>query len=381
MKKCLPVLFLFLLPLLLVLSVAGEETETPTDRLPEEYTDLLDALPDDFEIALPDGIATDDPATLEGAVREMSSFSYLLQATLSTLGLSLGPALSLLAAVAGILLLSSVARALAGTLAEGATGSAFSFVASLAILVALLTKGYSVLEGIGDYFRTLGAVTAAALPLEGVLYSMGGNLSAAVASSGSLSLYMTIMEETVGATVLPFCGICLSLSVMSSISPTLRLSTLSATLKKNYTTLLAFLMMLLLAMLASQTVLGNASDTLAMKSAKFAAGNLIPVVGGSVSELLRSVSAGVGYLRGNIGISAILLLLLLLLPTLIRLLLYRLVWQLAASLAELLGCDGEKKLLEEFTSLCGFLITAAAICSSVVLLSFVLLIRSGTAIG
>jgi stage III sporulation protein AE len=161
----------------------------------------------------------------------------------------------------------------------------------------------------------------------------------------------------------------------------LRLGTLIGTLKKNYTTLLTFLMMLLLAMLGAQTTLGARSDTLAMKSVKFAAGNMIPVVGGSVSELLRTVSSCVGYLRGGVGICGILILVLLLLPTLVELLLLRLTWQIGASLADLLGCDHEKRLLEEFSSLCGYLIAAVAICSAVPLLSFTLLLRCASAIG
>ena len=134
-------------------------------------------------------------------------------------------------------------------------------------------------------------------------------------------------------------------------------------------------------LLAAQTTLGASGDGLAMRSAKFAAGSLIPVVGGSVAELLRSVSAGVGYLRGTIGICAVLLLLLCVLPVLIELLLIRLTWQIAASVADLLGCDGEKKLLDEMASLSGYLITAVAICSSVVVLALSLLIHCAAAFG
>ena len=110
-------------------------------------------------------------------------------------------------------------------------------------------------------------------------------------------------------------------------------------------------------------------------------GNMIPVVGGSVAELLRTVSAGVGYLRSTLGICGILLLLLMLLPTLIELLLYRSMWQIAASAAELLNCDNEKKLLDEIASLNGYLIAAASICSSVLILGFVSLTRCVSAIG
>jgi len=145
--------------------------------------------------------------------------------------------------------------------------------------------------------------------------------------------------------------------------------------------MLSFFMMLLLAMLGSQTILGASKDTLAMRSAKFAAGSMIPVVGGSVAELLRSVSASVGYMRSAVGICGVLLLLLLMLPTLVELLLARATWQICSFFAEILGCDGEKRLLDEFASINGYLIAAVAICSSVLFLTFTLFTHCATALA
>ena len=140
-------------------------------------------------------------------------------------------------------------------------------------------------------------------------------------------------------------------------------------------------MMLLLAMLAAQNTLGTRADSLAMRSMRFAATNWIPVVGGSVAEMFRTISAGVGYLRGTVGICGVILLILLLFPTLIQLFLLRLCWQLSASAADLLGCDREKKLLDEFASILGYLIAAVSICSSVLMLAMILLAQSAAAIG
>ena len=83
-------------------------------------------------------------------------------------------------------------------------------------------------------------------------------------------------------------------------------------------------------------------------------------------------------------LSALLLAILLILslfPTLVTLLLHRLVWQLSASLADMLGCDSERRLLDEIASLTGYLIAAVSICSSVLLLSFTLLAHCASAIG
>lgn len=377
-------LFLFLVGCICCfsLTVKADEAEYATDgRLPDEYHAFLEKLPEGVTSLLPNGIFSSDAEEVGDAVAEIGDFSYLLSTTLSLVGLRLGDCARLLACVSGLLILSAICKVLQTSFRSSNTARAFSFCSSLVILLALFGQGYESICSVTDYFSTLRVVTASSIPLMGTLYAAGGNVSAAVASSTGLSLFLSVLEEIVTVSIVPFCGICLAFALVHALDSSVRVQTLVSTIKKNYTTLLAFLMMLLLAMLTAQTTLGAKSDTLAMKSVKFAAVNIIPVVGGSVSELLRTVSASVGYLRGSVGICGILLLILLLLPTLLELLLLRLTWQLSASLADVLGCDTEKRLLEEFASIHGYLIAAVAICSTVPLLAFTLLLHCASAIG
>ena len=353
--------------------------EIDTNRVPDEYQSLLESIPKSMRDLLPDELFSSRVEDVGNAAKQMGDFSYLLNVLLSLIGLELGSNVRLLASICGLLLLSAISNALQGTLKSTSVAKAFSLLSTLMITSALLSHGYQGIQAVTSYFSTLGSMTGALIPLMGVLYTLGGNVTTAVASSSSLAIYMTVQEHLIGKSIVPFCGIVLSIAMIRAIDPGLRVGTLSDTIKKNYTTFLAFLMMLLGAMLTMQTTLGAGSDTVMMRSAKFAAGNLIPIVGGSVSDLVRTVSAGVGYLRGSIGICAVILLILMLFPTLVKLFLIRLVWQITASFADLLGCESEKKLLDEMASLCNYLITAVAICSSVVLLSVSLLIHCGTA--
>lgn len=355
--------------------------ETFTETVPSEFSDFLNSFPDELKDLLPNEFFSEQTADLNTATSNMSSFSYLLNTVFDVIGIHLQDCLHLLASVLGLLLLSAEFSALKSSVKSETVGKAFSLASSLAILSAILTGGYASVQAATAYLQKLNAATAAGIPLLAILYSMGGNVTAAVASTGSLTVYLGLLETVVGRSIVPFCGICLAFGFLNASGLGIQLGSFLANFKKHYTTMLAFLMMLLLAMLTAQTALGSSADTLAMRSVKFATGNLIPVVGGSVAELLRTVSAGVGYLRTTLGICGILLLLLLLLPTLIELFLYRWVWQIAASTAELLNCGNEKKLLDEIASLNGYLITAVSICSSVLLLGFVLLTRCMSAIG
>ena len=381
-KICAILLFFALLAPLFSLKLSAQQTEEQiAESVPPEYADFLESIPSEILEHLPKELFSESSGDIEEATLQMSNFSFLIEALLTALGANLKTCVGTLAIVCGLLLLSSLCRAFRNNLQQEGIGRAFAFCSSLVILCTLLTQGIRGIKQVTTYFSTLNTLCAALLPLMGVLYAMGGNLSAAAASTTGLSIYMTLLEEIVGKSILPFCSLCMVLSLIGILNTGLKTGTLLATVKKNYTTILAFLMMLLLAMLSTQTILGARSDSLMMRSAKFAAGNMIPVVGGSISELLRTVSAGVGYLRGSLGICALLLLLFTLLPTLVELFLIRLTWQISASVAELLGCDDEKKLLDEFASLFGYVLAAVCICSSVLVLSLTLLIHCASAVG
>lgn len=381
MRRFVLAFFSLILLLSLLSPVAFAAEEGNDNSLPDAYQKLFEHLPPAILERLPDGALSNDAEEVGGAVGEMSSFSFLCKTVLSLAGLRLGDSLKLLASVVGILILSSVGRAFCTSFGKPEVARAFSFLMTLIVVVTIFATGFGTIEGTVSYFETLNAFTSASVPLMGGLYVMGGNAAAAVATSAGLSLFMTVLEEIVGKSIVPFCGICLALALIGACEGGPRLGGLLSGLKKKYTLMLSFFMMLLLAMLSSQTVLGASQDTLAMRSAKFAAGNMIPVVGGSVGELLRSVSASVGYMRTSVGICGVLLLLFLMLPTLVELLLARTTWQICSFFAELLGCDGEKRLLDEFASINGYLIAAVAICSSVLFLTFTLLTHCAVALA
>lgn len=373
--------FLSLLSLTVIPVSATEEIAEFGETLPDEYLTFLERLPDEICRFLPEDLFSEDPVKVSEALEEMSHISYLLEITLSLVGIHLSDCIALFLQLTGLLLLGAVFHSMRSAFLQDSISTACTFCIRLILLILLVGIGYQTLSEVTEYLNRLNRFTEALIPLTGALYAMGGNVSTAVASSAGLSVCMTLSGQAVGNTVIPFCGLCLAFCTVSALNPELRIHTLLNTIKRNYTLFLTFLMMLLLAMLSMQNTIASRADTLAMKSARFAVGNLIPVVGGSVSELLRSVGTGISYLRGTVGICAVLLLLLLLLPTLIRLLLFRLTWQLGASLADLLGCGSEKTFMEEFASLCGYLIAAVSICSSTVLLSVTLLIHCASAIG
>ena len=140
-------------------------------------------------------------------------------------------------------------------------------------------------------------------------------------------------------------------------------------------------MLLLCGVLGLQTTLAKGSDGLAMRTVRFAAGSFLPVVGGSVSEALRTVAGSVSFLRSVAGTAAILVLLFAFLPVFLSVLLNRIVFLLGGSLAKMLGCDGEERLLSELSSVYGYFLAVIASLFVTVTFSLTLFARCATAGG
>lgn len=133
--------------------------------------------------------------------------------------------------------------------------------------------------------------------------------------------------------------------------------------KKTYNFFVAALMTVLVFALGAQTTIAISADTAAARGAKLLSSTVIPVVGGAVGDTLRTVAGSVQYVKSVVGIGGILFVLAVTLPTLISLLLFRLVFLLTGSMAEALGCQRESRLLSELGNVYGCLVGAVAICS------------------
>lgn len=149
--------------------------------------------------------------------------------------------------------------------------------------------------------------------------------------------------------------------------------------KKIYSFLLGGIMTLLVASLSAQTALTAAADSTAAKAARLVSANIIPVVGGSVGETLRTVATGVRYLKSVVGVWGIVFIALLVLPVLLSLIFTRLAFLLSSGVADMLGCETEEKLLTEIGGI--YALMVAVVSMSAVMFIFALTIFSKTVVA
>lgn len=353
------VLFAFLL-----LLPAGAEEATGAAESVEEsgfgaIREFRESLPPEVTALLPDGFFEEDPETVASAVQNAADVPKILAYIRDFLGVSLRQALPLLAAVSGILVLSAVLRAVGATSGAG-TGRAFSFCSVTVLTLLLLRQSLSGVSRLRAWFEMLCTLAGSMLPMMGTLYALGGNVGAAAANHTVMSVFLSVAQMLCTRAVLPVAGICLLLAVCDALTGRAALKPLGNLIKRTFTLGVSFLMLLLSFLLGLQTTLAAGSDTLALRTVRFAAGSFLPVVGGSVSEAMKTVAGSISYLRTLAGSGGILVLFLFFLPTFLTVLTTRIVFLLCGALAELLEAKSEGRVLSELASVYGFFLAVIA---------------------
>ncbi len=346
-----------------------------------EYSDFLQGVPDEIAKALPEEIYSDSTDEQLYAVREMTSFGYVEEYISELLMGDIKGAVGMFFSICALLVLSSAVSAIRKSI--GGEGLAKSFdICALSLNIALiLSFQMSVIKAVSGFLSRLTLLTNGMIPLISLLYVSGGNVAEGSAGVGALSLFISFCENVCGKTLLPVVAICISFAVISAFSPQINMCGLANTVKKSYTFILGLLMSVMALIMNLQTVLSSKADSLSHRAAKYAVSSFIPVLGGAVGDSLRTVAAGVEYIRGMTGTLAIIIIILLLLPTVIKLLLAKTSINLCVFFAGLLGLDSEMRLLGEVSGVYGYMLAICSICSVFFIYALTLFVRCSAQMG
>ena len=376
-------IWLFIAVFSVSVNASTAENEDRSDKIAceEEYRQMLESLPDDIRELLPEKLYSGNVTDIVEGASEMTDFSYVLNSALELAGLELEASLKMLATLVGILVLAATLNAVKSAFSSQSVLDAFSLASSCAVFLTATTAQYGIISSVAEFFQRICIFANAMLPLMGALYAMGGNVGGAVVNHTSLLMFMNIVENLCAGSVMPISGICLSFAAAGAISPGVNIGGLSKSFKKAYTGALTFIMTLFGTVLAAQNTLAAKADTLAGKTVKFAVGNMIPIVGSALSGTIGTLGTSIEYIRSGVGIVGVMAIVMMFLPTLITLLVSKLVLSLVSGISDVLGCDREGKIISEMSAINGFLLAAAGICSVTLVFMLTLFVKTSAAVG
>lgn len=162
--------------------------------------------------------------------------------------------------------------------------------------------------------------------------------------------------------LLPLCRLLFGFLLCGSVGK-LQTESLAGSLKNLYAALLGAASAIIGAVLTFQNAIGTAADSAGLRAAKFAVGQMLPMVGSTVSGSLSALSASLRLTRATAGGGVVAVILLSVLPPMAELLLCRLILSFSSSVAELLGAESAKKLYTGFCGIFDLCLAALGICA------------------
>ena len=330
----------------------------------EGVSDMYGALPDGVRDSLPDRLENDISENGESAVASLGA-EYIASLAASALKAAFAYSVKPLAAVIGVLLFSALLNS-AGAAAAG--GEAVALSSAVSVTVTLFGAITPLFKLTSDTLSGIGLIMKGILPVMTGIYAMSGNITAASVNSTWLMLLLTFLETLTESLLMPLLCTCtgfIAVTTLSRFTGAPDMSGVSGELKKALTFLLAAAGTVFTTVMAHQTALAKSADSVALRSLKFASGNMIPVIGGALGEAADGYLAGVSLIRSASGTLAAAAVISYVLPALLKLAVLRAGLSAVAAGAEIMGRGKEAAVVREAGEVLG--IAVALICTASVL--------------
>ena len=339
---------------------ASEAKTQEKERAESFLSSLGEVLPDAALPFLPEDVTDTD------SLRETVGFRNLFAMAAQALSQGYSATKEGFVRLLGITLLFSAAFAFA-------KGRVTAFWTEVAATVAL----YSLVSGCGQrvesFFSDLSSFASLLSPLYTATLASGGAVTGAATATGAFTGFVTVLDVLATGLLGPLVQVLLAFTLLSALGNGGAIGELSSRLTGLYVLLLSLVGALLTAALAFEGSLASAADSMATRTVKFAIGNALPLVGGTVSSLLGSLSASLSLIKSAMGATSLVVLLALCLPLLCELFLWRTAFSLCDGLAVLLGAPALGSALGRFRKIYDLMLAGCALVSVLFLLTVGLL--------
>lgn len=221
---------------------------------------------------------------------------------------------------------------------------------------SLLTLGEEAIynmQGLGDILLPAVSMTTAA---------SGAPAAAAVKYSATI-LFSDFLIRLINHLLIPLCYAFVAVNVAWAALGNDGLKRMGSLLKWLITTILSVILLVFIGYLNLSGVISGSADAATVKAAKFTISNMVPVVGGVISDTAETLLAGASLLRNTAGVFGMLAVLGICLVPFLNLGIHYLMYKVTAALAATVSGDGRVTgLIEALGSAFGLILAMTGSC-------------------
>ncbi len=352
MRKLL--LLLLVVPLLCTTAHAEEWTTSTEDT---SMQTLEEGLTGDAA-ELMEGIEGDDFA--DGAAHIFSGAMAEGQSTLSQ-------AISLAAVVLGVVLLCGML----GTLHDGSGLQPAAVAGALGITAACTIQFRAMIQLGAETVQQLSDYSALLLPaLASATVASGAYTSASTMYAGTV-LFTSILTALIGKLLIPLVYLFIGVATVNAALDNHMLESVRDFISWIISASLKTILYVYTGYITISGIISGVSDAVSVKAAKLAMGNMIPVVGGIISDASETVVVSASILKQSIGIFGMLAVLAFCLAPFFRIAVHYLVLKVTKAVCGTVGRKNHVDLVGDLSTAMGFLLGMTATCAVMLLISVV----------
>ena len=316
-------------------NILGYDTSPMFDNLPDNAQGSLDSF----------GITTPDLSELNDL-----SFESIFGDILKSAAQSAKTPLTVLAALAAILLLCSLFNSFRDYTRSQTMRTVLSVCASLCVTLTVCVPLLSLIENCAEIIRSASAFMLAYVPVIAFILSASGRVVSASSYYGLVLFSGEFVSAAASSVIAPMLKLLLALSVTSSISAGVNLSGVVKLISKFLKWALGIMTALFSSFLSLKQVIGASLDSASARAVKLGLSSAVPIVGGALSEAYKTVRGSVDMLKSGVGIVALIAIAATFLPSVISCIFWLIALSAGRTLGELLCLSEPVPLLESIGS-------------------------------
>lgn len=242
----------------------------------------------------------------------------------------------LLLELMAVVILCALLQNLGSVYASGNEGiSDIANYACMLILSLLVIKSFlPVLSLASETVNKMNSLMNVLLPpLVSMVALSGGIVTAAVLDPVVLAA-IKITSDMIVKLILPMTGLATALSLVDSLSTSIKVTKLAALMRQLILTALGFIMTIFVGVVSIRSSMASTMDEVALKTTKLAVDTFVPVVGKSFSDAVAAVAGYSNLLREAISLVGLLVMALICLMPLIKIAMIALVYKFVGALIE-----------------------------------------------
>lgn len=258
---------------------------------------------------------------------------------------------------------------IASTLSKGA--SDFGFLVAYMVIIFLGVQSFHTAAAIGrDILAAMSSFMFALLPLLATMLAAVGAVSSAALFHPLLMTVVTLVVRVIEQVVFPLLFLSAIVGVVGQIVTEFPLSRLAQLLRQGALTALSLFFTVFLGAMVIRGAIAPVADGVALRTTKFLAGAVIPVVGGMMADAMEVVVGGSMLIKNALGVFGLATLLVLLAFPLLKIFALVVIYRVATALIQPMS---DTRLVEALSVMAGTLTALMAAVATAALMFFVVI--------